>query len=195
MRKQQISGFMGFFKGIGSIQLSSKQGSSIVDNVCLPAFHSSWVSLRIAVIRQEAGCVYGNWFLPPCSKAVLSTCLVSFIGSRTFSGMMLWVSPPPPALSPHDTPWGRPPLFSRGFPYIINPSQSSTSPSEFLFLHFVYISCVNTSVHAMVHRGEAENSLPELIFSFYHMGPGDRTQVIRLGGNHPYLLSHLDSPL
>jgi hypothetical protein len=30
---------------------------------------------------------------------------------------------------------------------------------------------------------------------FHHVGPGDRTQVFRFGGNHLYPLNHLTSPI
>jgi hypothetical protein len=31
----------------------------------------------------------------------------------------------------------------------------------------------------------------EFVFSFYHMGPGNQTEVVRVGAEHLFLLSHL----
>lgn len=36
-------------------------------------------------------------------------------------------------------------------------------------------------VHAMVLVGEQRTTCRESVFSFYHVGPRDQTQVIRLG--------------
>lgn len=58
---------------------------------------------------------------------------------------------------------------------------------------YVYLTCV---------RGERERrrkyvvgeSLWELIIASYHVGLEDQTQVVRLSGNHLYLLSRFCSP-
>lgn len=42
-----------------------------------------------------------------------------------------------------------------------------------------------------VHMWRSENNLRELVLS-YDMGPGDKTQVIKLGNRCLYLLHHLD---
>lgn len=39
-----------------------------------------------------------------------------------------------------------------------------------------------------------EDNLQVSVFTFYHVGSGDVTQVVRLGGIHLYLLSHLFGP-
>lgn len=45
------------------------------------------------------------------------------------------------------------------------------------------------------HRTRMEVNLQDAVLSFHHMGPKDRTQVIRLGSQHLYQsLSYLDSP-
>lgn len=41
----------------------------------------------------------------------------------------------------------------------------------------------------------SEDNLRELILSFHHVGPGSYTQVIRYGGKHPILLTHLTVPI
>ena len=40
----------------------------------------------------------------------------------------------------------------------------------------------------------SEGSLQEPFLSFYSVGPWDQTQVVRLGGRHLFLLSHLAGP-
>jgi hypothetical protein len=37
--------------------------------------------------------------------------------------------------------------------------------------------------------------LQNLVLSFYHVGPGELTQVLRLGGKHFSLVSYLAGPL
>lgn len=45
------------------------------------------------------------------------------------------------------------------------------------------------------HRVWSEDNLRESGFSFHHTGPGDRTQVSKLGCKRLYLMSHLDDSL
>lgn len=52
-------------------------------------------------------------------------------------------------------------------------------------------SCVH--LHAVVCMWRLEDSLWELALSFYRMGSKDWTQIVRLGGKHPYLLLTLVS--
>lgn len=47
--------------------------------------------------------------------------------------------------------------------------------------------CQGGGGYVTVHMWRSENSLCELTLSFYHVGPGDQTHVIRLSGS--YLLS------
>ena len=39
-----------------------------------------------------------------------------------------------------------------------------------------------------------EDNLRELVFSVHYVGPRDQTHIIRLGGKHLYLVSHLSGP-
>lgn len=56
---------------------------------------------------------------------------------------------------------------------------------------FVCAACVYRHVCAM-HVGQ-RTTLWELVPSSYHVGPGDQTQVARLGSSHLYPLRHLAS--
>jgi hypothetical protein len=42
----------------------------------------------------------------------------------------------------------------------------------------------------MIHLWRSEDGLLGLALFFYHVGPGDQTQVDRLGSRHIYLQSH-----
>lgn len=44
--------------------------------------------------------------------------------------------------------------------------------------------CVCAVKRMLVYMWRSEDDLQELDHSFYHPGPGDGTQVIRLGGKH-----------
>lgn len=41
----------------------------------------------------------------------------------------------------------------------------------------------------------SNDKLWKSVLFFYHLGPGDWTQVIRLSGEHLYLINHLPKPL
>lgn len=56
----------------------------------------------------------------------------------------------------------------------------------------VYL-CMYTRATASMWR--SENNFWELILSFYHVGPGNETQVIRLCGNCFYPKIYLSGPL
>lgn len=62
----------------------------------------------------------------------------------------------------------------------------------FLFtsIYLLFI-CVSVGSSAMVHVWRSEEKLWVSLFSFYLVGPGDQTQVFRLGGKCLFLLSHL----
>lgn len=45
-----------------------------------------------------------------------------------------------------------------------------------------------------LHVLRSEGNLQESVLSFHHVGPEDRTQVVRFGGKHLYLLSPLSGP-
>lgn len=47
----------------------------------------------------------------------------------------------------------------------------------------------------MAHVWRSEDNLPELVPSSYHVGPGNETQVVRLGTRHLSPLNHLAGPL
>lgn len=49
-------------------------------------------------------------------------------------------------------------------------------------------------VHTTRYMWRTEDNLQVSVFTFYHVGSGDVTQVVRLGGIHLYLLSHLFGP-
>lgn len=46
-------------------------------------------------------------------------------------------------------------------------------------------------VHRQCCTWRSEDSLQELVFSFYQLGSWDKTQAIRLGSKHMYLLNRL----
>lgn len=52
---------------------------------------------------------------------------------------------------------------------------------------------VSVTCHSL-HEG-SEDSLKELVFSFHHVGPRDRTQVIGLACKQLYLLDHFGIPV
>jgi hypothetical protein len=54
--------------------------------------------------------------------------------------------------------------------------------------------CVCVCVHASVHTWRLGNSFRDWILSDHHMGSGDWTQVVMLGGKHLYPLSLITSP-
>lgn len=43
------------------------------------------------------------------------------------------------------------------------------------------------------HTCRSEDNFLEAVFSFHNMDSGAQTQVLRVGGRHPYLLKHLAS--
>lgn len=47
---------------------------------------------------------------------------------------------------------------------------------------------------AIAHVWRAEDNLQESALSFYHVGPTDPTQVLRVGGKHQYPANHLACP-
>lgn len=65
---------------------------------------------------------------------------------------------------------------------------------SFLFLNLKsvhpYFMCMYAQKHGTAHTCKSENNLWVLAFSSGHMGPRDQTQVIRLGGEGLYPLSH-----
>ena len=46
----------------------------------------------------------------------------------------------------------------------------------------------------MIHVHVVRSNFQELVISFYHVGPWEGTQVIKLSNQCLYLLSHLTSP-
>lgn len=46
----------------------------------------------------------------------------------------------------------------------------------------------------MVHTQRTEDSLWKSGLSFYRVGPGEQTQVVRLDGSHLHSLRHLTGP-
>lgn len=85
------------------------------------------------------------------------------------------------------------PNFPTSPPAALNTGLQLGSCSNFLSFKklnficlFVYLSCGYVRVAGMcatVHMWRSENSLCELTLS-YHVGPGDQTHVIGLGGSH-----------
>lgn len=67
----------------------------------------------------------------------------------------------------------------------------------FLLLHFVYLLCVCIYVCAFTVccavLWRSKDNLQESFLSFHHMGPGDPTQVMKIGGKYLYLPSCLAS--
>ena len=53
---------------------------------------------------------------------------------------------------------------------------------------------VHMSVHAMTWMWSSEDSFWELVLTFHHVGLGDQTQAVRLGGKCLYPLTHLEGP-
>lgn len=47
-----------------------------------------------------------------------------------------------------------------------------------------YSLCVCACAYAIAHVWRLEDSLLELVLAFFHVSPGDRTQVIGLGSCH-----------
>lgn len=45
-----------------------------------------------------------------------------------------------------------------------------------------------------MHVERSQDNFRDSFLSLYHKDPEDETQVIRLGGKHPYLLRHPNSP-
>lgn len=62
------------------------------------------------------------------------------------------------------------------------------------YYYFYKIVCVRHVLRHVcaMHAGQ-RTSLWELVLAFHHMGPGDQTQVARLGSSHFYPLSLLAS--
>lgn len=58
-----------------------------------------------------------------------------------------------------------------------------------------FLSFITLCIHMYVDRYACatEDKFQELFLFFHHMSPWDRTQVIRTGGTHLYIPSHLDS--
>jgi hypothetical protein len=58
----------------------------------------------------------------------------------------------------------------------------------FVLLCFYFV-CASITVRIW----QSENNFVKLVLSFHHIGPGDQSQIIRLGGKHFYPLSYLSS--
>lgn len=59
------------------------------------------------------------------------------------------------------------------------------------FLLFFICVYVCRGMHVMVHVGRSEVNLWELLLFFQHVGSGDQTWVVRLGGQHLACLGDL----
>jgi hypothetical protein len=92
-------------------------------------------------------------------------------------------------------PTFQPPIFSYFFLVSFPP----------LFYLSIYLShificdmCVHAHVYAIAHVCRSEDSLQELVLSFYHVGPGGggagQVLAVRLGSWCPYPLSHTANP-
>jgi hypothetical protein len=74
---------------------------------------------------------------------------------------------------------------------ILNQDQNLLS---FLYISLhVVISPMEGHIYCNILCFHTEYILWELVISLYYVGPGNLTQIIRLGGIHPYLPSDLDS--
>lgn len=62
-----------------------------------------------------------------------------------------------------------------------------------LFIHFKILLCV-WAMFATACMCRSEDRRQEPVLSFHCVGPSDRTQIIRLGTEHLYPLSHLTRP-
>lgn len=60
------------------------------------------------------------------------------------------------------------------------------------FITFIYFVCVH--VCHRVHRLRSEDNLWQSVLSFHHVCPGNRTQIMRVGGKCLYQMSHLGAP-
>lgn len=55
-------------------------------------------------------------------------------------------------------------------------------------------ACHGTHEEVMAHKRRSEDNLQSPLLSFYHVGLGNWTRVVRLGCKQPYPLSHLTGP-
>lgn len=66
----------------------------------------------------------------------------------------------------------------------------------FIKIRFTCLFTVCVGERYLCHTAyvDVRDDLGMSILSFHHVGSRDQTQAFKLGGKHPYLLSHLTSP-
>lgn len=57
----------------------------------------------------------------------------------------------------------------------------------------LFIVCVGEGYLCHTAYADVRGDLEMSVLSFHHVGSRDQTQAFKLGGKHPYLLSHLTS--
>lgn len=74
-------------------------------------------------------------------------------------------------------------------------STPCTHTCSFFFLNIlIHFKLLYAWMGACVAQRRPENNLQELLLTNHHVGPGDRTQIIRLGGKRLLPASYLTSP-
>lgn len=68
------------------------------------------------------------------------------------------------------------------------------TPALFFLNILIHFKLLYAWMGACVAQRRPENNLQELLLTNHHVGPGDRTQIIRLGGKRLLPASYLTSP-